>query len=237
MNCDIVFTHPDNVLFPIWMNWINDHRKEFNRILVSIHKKHIDGWDFTPEIKTWAKTCDVDIFEPEVNHSIDWRNLSVNHCLDNSSSEWILFLEGDFFVKNIEKLFKDFELHIPHHKIAGYAQGTRLHPSFLLVDREIINKTSRDFSPIETDHFGKFSREILKEVGDYYDLDMLHNGSWFHMNGLTQNYTLVQLGEKPNHDIPSFMLYNITSLDLKYPRYNELCHLAEQSLTGLGAFI
>lgn len=229
---DLIVVHPDNVLFPPWMTWVVRHSNQFSQIHITIHKKHIEGWDFTQDIKEYfAPIKNVHIYELADDFSQDWRNRAINYCIDQSKSERVLFMEQDMFIK--PDAFEE-ALDSTEDAVLTIIDG-RIHPCFLLAKRELIDKTSRDFSanPPAYDHFGKFTKELTEIPG--ITTSYLKN-RYFHMAGLTQNYTLVQIGQKPNHDIPDLVLYNIISLGSN-EKYNQLAHLTEQAIAPLGDFL
>lgn len=129
----------------------------------------------------------------------EWRTVATNEGIDRGKSEWILFLEQDFFFTS-KFLFKILGAKKDYDAI-GFWEANRLHPAFLLIKREWVNKTSRNFSPDGArvlDHFGIFSEELVQKgakIGELEkDLGLLMREDWYHMQGLTHNYNLCRDG-------------------------------------------
>ena len=68
--------------------------------------------------------------------------------------------------------------------------GRPLHPASLFVDRGLIDQTSRYFGPEPIDHFYTFGKE-LRELAE----PTLLTGGFRHMQGVTQNHSLIDQGE------------------------------------------
>lgn len=206
---DLVITLPNNVVFTLWSNWITKNQFRFNKVYVALHQKNIEGYDFTEEIKRLLKDVKNVVFIEGINpmDGSDWRNEAINKCLDLSESEYVLFMEPDVFLST-NTVFSLLEKNTLEDNVCWMTQQGRIHPALLLVPRMYINETDKDFSPVETDHFGKFTRE-LKEL--HYipqtSTGYIPGQLYFHMNGLTQNFTLLELGQVPNHDLPNFIEY------------------------------
>lgn len=207
MTTDLIVVQPDNLLFPVWNSWLESYHLLFNEIHIAIHKKNIDGWCFTDDIKeNLLKIKNVRIHEPQEDITTDWRNRAVNYCIDQSSGERLLFMEQDFFIKK-EKLIRALS---SKKDVVFVSVNGRIHPCFLLVKRSVVNGTSKNFSasPPDYDHFGLFTREIMHPVYSWESID----DGWFHMAGLTQNYTLVEMEQAPNHDLVNLCAYNKESI-------------------------
>ena len=119
----------------------------------------------------------------------DWRDEGINQLLDlMPPTEHVLFIEQDFLIKDgtfFDKLFKE------DHDFIYYMEGSRIHPAFALVKRDLIERTSRDFSAVHPkDHFGKFFDELglLTQGQNIEDLGVVFKEDFYHMAGLTQNY-------------------------------------------------
>lgn len=145
----------------------------------------------------------------------DWRNAATNHMIDSTTGEWILFMEQDFFIHDYPLFFHTVQNALLGNDIIMFEEGNRYHPAFLLVKRELVDKTSRDFSSGEVgmDHFAKFSQELkaLKPLSMSLEQIGLQPGrDWWHMRGLTDNY----FAPKPYFDLPSFYTYNWRCMSL-----------------------
>lgn len=149
----------------------------------------------------------------------DWRNVAVNEGLGISSSEWVWFIEQDFFIEDyyvIDDLFTATNT----YDCIGFWEAERLHPACLLVKRDLIMKTRRDFGAYEKDHFGRFSEDIVAQLGENYigtfeKLSLVNEFNYYHMQGLTHNYNLIRqndLGKVYKRD--EFLTYNQLSTTL-----------------------
>src|SRR5258708_18684988 len=91
--------------YPIWRNLINKHRDKFNKVILYPSRHHgvIDLEKFWREVfpETWITGDVIDWTTP----GIDWRQRETEPCLALSDSEWILFMEADFFVDDWDKFF------------------------------------------------------------------------------------------------------------------------------------
>ncbi len=211
MTIDIILTQPNNVPFPLWSKWLLNNAQRFQTIYIALHQKNMPGYDFTDLIHKMFFPLTNVVWIDGINpmDGSDWRSAAINACLEKSTAENVLFMEQDFFIKDSNEFFTyvngcmNKSIGIP--PVVGFFQGERYHPAFLCVKRSEIEKTSKDFSSIDIDHFGKFTRELREHR--FFDIQEKWS-PWFHMNGLTQNYTLAQQGLPPNHDIANFLLYN-----------------------------
>jgi hypothetical protein len=231
---DVIFTYPDNVIFPLFESWIYENRGLFNKIYLSIHKKNIGNYDYTEYIKKYYMLDDgfAEVVDTDQTTDDDWRNRAVNACLSRSTANKILFVEQDMFIKQ-EALLESLNTTSKAVYVDVYG---RKHPCFMLVDRDLIDQTSRDFSakPPEYDHFGLFTKEL--EDLEAHTREYVPNQDFFHMAGLTQNYTMAEMGEKPNHDLLDFSVYNHLIMD-KNSMFKPVCELTERLLSPLMEFV
>lgn len=213
-SCDLIVTQPNNVFFPLWTKWLIKNSYRFSKIFIAIHQKNIDGYNFSNLIKSLLKPVSNVVFVEDINpmDGSDWRNIAVNKCLELSKSEVVWFAEQDFFIFEAESFFENVETALEgNYGVVGYWQGERLHPACLFAFRTVIDTTRKDFSAAEVDHFYRFTKD-LKDV-PIFNLESISE-QWFHMNGLTSNYTLVELGQKPNYDLGNFIIYNSLSREV-----------------------
>ena len=138
----------------------------------------------------------------------DWRDVAVNIALGKTTSTHILFMEQDFFVEDgfFDKLFrlgKDFDT-------IGFKDSNRLHPACLLVKKDILSKTSKDFSahPPIGDHFAKVTEELM-EIGSWTTLQELGLGGWYHLASLTFNIRLEEDGKPVQYRPDEYKLYKL----------------------------
>lgn len=148
----------------------------------------------------------------------DWRNDTVNTLLTlDTHTDYYLFMEQDFLIKKEEFFRRIFDM---NEDFIYYEEGGRIHPAFALIKRELVNKTSLDFSayPDEgKDHFGRFFDEIksLCPGKELRTLGFEEQKDFYHMAGLTQNYACAERGE-PFYKPEEFLHYNFLSMVLPY---------------------
>ena len=237
---DIIQTWPNNIDYPQHRLWLNRYAALFNKVLIYINEQNIEGWDFRKFVEEHVHDA---IFPKEVPVVGDWRNTATHECLKHSDAEWIWFIEQDFLMNNdftdrIELAMKSFDT-------IGFIDHNRLHPACWLVKRDILEKTSKDFSahPEEgLDHFAQVTKEARKETTwtTLEDLGLVEGRDWYHHAGLTSNYMLAQHGKKPNYNPEEFLVYNADSRYVpmaKNSQYISLTHKVEDLLTDIKKFL
>ena len=212
MKPDIITCHPRDIFYPLWIEQINRDRELFDRVIVIMTQKATER-DFMRHLRDYIKTPL--IIKSFIDDGKDWRNAATNEALNHSYSSYVLFLEQDFLVKKgfFEQLIKKSE----GFDMVGskdMQETNRYHPSCLMVKRETLNKTTKNFSvtPDVGDHFSKFTSE-MREIGKHIDLEKLDLPNWFHIAGLTQNFRLGENYYQPK----TFYTYMLCSLALPQP--------------------
>lgn len=158
----------------------------------------------------------------------DWRNDTVNALLTlNTTADYYLFMEQDFLIRDESFLKTILSSDEP---FIYYKEGERIHPAFALVSREIVNKTSKDFSAYPDqgkDHFGRFFDEVTaltpgKDIREFkvedekgYFNNIKEKVDFYHMGGCSQNYSCAEAGE-PLYKPDEFTQYNYLSMLLPY---------------------
>ena len=186
----------------------------FNKIIVVMTQKS----GLLDVSQTIANTVlGVTLLDIEFDGQRDWRDIAVNKALDFSTAQKVLFLEQDFLF-DPKGLPRVLESSAP---AVFVIQEGRVHPAFMLVDRNLINASSRDFSanPPHHDHFGLFTREI-KDMEGWATITNPEHGQgdisleYLHLNGLTQNY-VVGLDHPEQIHMPNlFHTYNLMCLEI-----------------------
>lgn len=237
-NIDLFVVWPSAVDFPLYREWLENNKKTFNHIFVSISQSH-RRLDFTEFLtRELSKIENLTAISTETFDS-DWRSYSVNKMLNISNSKYCLFMEQDFLISK-ESLFAVLEESEKHDGVV-IPDGNRFHPCFLLLKRSVIDSTSKDFAPDtpEYDHFGRFSQEIANR--DLISINaIISEKDYYHMAGLTYNYLLAMDGQPPNHNLYNFLVYNAASRvsGVKQDeRYVALSISAESLLTNISLMI
>jgi hypothetical protein len=104
-------------------------------------------------------------------------------------------MEADFFVTDWNKLFKDFEEAMKTSDMIGCwspSQFPYMHPCCLLIKRELLDKTNKDFRAhpeiLGSDHFAMITRDAEKLGAKITTLEDLGYKEWedyYHLGGLT----------------------------------------------------
>jgi hypothetical protein len=185
---DVILTWPRHCDYPMWRAQLQCYRHRLGRIIVVFSEHHV-GPDLRPWVRKQLEWADVEFLEVS-RVGQDWRDVAVNDGLDAADADWVLFMEQDFFVTDHE--FWDL---VYDYASGGFAVGWRAdgrwHPSFLLVKRSVVDLTSRYFGPAPVDHFYSFGREVSHLV----PIAGLPESSFHHLAGLSQNHTLLYMGE------------------------------------------
>ncbi len=226
---DVIVPWPVHMDYPIFRYNIERFRRYFNNVYFvktqdTMPENYFEFLMGTMRDVTWIKP-------PPVNGA-DWRNVATREVLLNhSKSEYVLFLEQDFLIKDqrlFEVIYSDLE-----YNTFVYIEGDRVHPAFALAPRELIDRTSMDFG-VQTpqyDHFGWFFKELLP-LTNYVSLEdiALHSKQdFYHMAGLTNNYWVYQLGQ-PFYKPEEFLVYNHLSQKVPLPQpanFRKLCEAIE----------
>lgn len=227
MKIDVIFCHPIHLQYPLWQQQIRDQRKYFDKVIVSFTQMNAKG-DYRKFIRDSMGEDNIIFVDNEpAQAKEDWRNQATNKALSFSNSDWVLFSEQDFLIYNPGLFWKMIEdLAKPSCEVIGYMQDKRLHPAFLLIKRETLNKTSRNFSviPDKEDHFAI----VAKEIDKFPKALIFDTGSenlFHHMNGLSQNMYLLQSGREPNFRPTEFKKYCKECLEVKVPQHPDFIEL------------
>lgn len=218
MKADIVICHPRDVVYPLWMYRMNRDRDLFGRIIVVMNKL-VYPRDYTDYIEKTLK--DATIIR-EHDERGDWRNQAINEGLKYVVSPYVLFLEQDFLVR--DGFFKQLLEKIGNYQVAGFFRGFRLDPACLLVSKEVVDKTRKDFSaypdiPPHDDHFCVFSKDVTS-IGVWTTLKELGLTDYYHITGLTHNFRI----DKNYHNERQFYTYLVCSDKLDQPEdWKKLC--------------
>lgn len=209
---------------PIWRAHIKKYRSKFNKVILYPSRHHgvIDLEEFWRKVfpETWVTGHTIDWTMP----GIDWRQAETEPCLELSDADWILFTEADFFVDNWDKLLIDIEAAMQTSDIIGWYNQTAfpyIHPCFLLVKRELLEDTKKDFRAHPeidgSDHFSMITHDALRvgaKLTKLQDLGWIDWENAYHGGGFTYPY---QNWKGDGTDIfgvaspEAFMVYNYFS--------------------------
>lgn len=214
MKISALISWPDSFDFPVFRKYIPDLLNNVDEVVICFNKHG------NHSLRQWlrdningVKFLDVEDFK---GNKGDWRSQSTNYMIDESSSDWVLSLEQDFFIKSYPHFFHTIKGAMETHDLIVFEEGNRFHPACLFIKRDVLNKTKKDFSVMGQgrDHFSEVSKELkgMKiKITTLKNLGLEEGVDWNHMRGLTDNY----FAPKPYYDLERFGFYNSISRDVK----------------------
>lgn len=236
---DVVIVWPSGCDYPLCRWQLQTYRSFFDKVIIATYTHGMP--DFRDFLHQAMKRTD---FIDAGQDSVSWREKATLLALEKGKSDWVLFTEQDFIWKSDHFLYKVIEA-AQKFDVVGIRQGTRLHPCFLLVKREALEKTHKDFSVNGNgkDHFWNVSQELLaqKSFVDIRDLGLYEGVDWHHFSSLTWNLHRIKDGDvKDFHEINEFLVYNNLSRTKKIvqdARWIAFTFYAETLLTKFGKFM
>lgn len=236
---DVIIVWPSGVDYPLCRWQLQAYKPFFNKTIIATYTH--GNPDFRPFLKQVMKQT---IFVDAGFDSDTWRERMTLLALGESKAEWVLFTEQDFIWKDDHFFYKVLEA-AKTHDVVGIRQGERLHPSFLLVKRKILDRTKKDFSVNGDgkDHFWNVSQELLK-IGKFIDIreiGLFEGIDWYHFSSLTWNLFRIKDGNVAEfHEVNEFLVYNTlsrTSKVVQDARWIAFTFYAEVLLTKFGKFM
>jgi hypothetical protein len=204
MITDVIVSWPRSCDYPKWRQFIRDNRTRFNEILIAFTETN-QGIDYREFIKNamfhdYIQFGDAPI--PKGNE--DWRNLAINAMLLHSyNAPWVWFTEQDFyplpgFWEEVQRLENE------KYKVIATYQGNRMHPCCIFITQEVLSMTKKDFSviPDKADHFSKIQQDIERAN---IPIGIINPTTYYHLNGLSQNMSLLTRDEQPNYEYDKFV--------------------------------
>lgn len=232
--------------YPLWRSWVKRYRSKFNKVICYASRHHgvVDLEEFwrkeLPE--TWVSE-EIDWTEP----GIDWRQRETIPLLEKSDAEWILFMEADFFCDDWNKLWTDVEREMETADMIGWWSASAfpyIHPCFLLIKRELLDKTKKDFRAHPeidgSDHFAQIThdaQELEAKIVKLQDLGWTEPEHAFHLGGLTYPYQDFKGDETIiGCKYPAALsTYNFTILEMDLdPQFKELAEKLKDVLARKG---
>lgn len=211
-----ILSWPDGFDFPIFRQKLPELLDHVGEVVIAFNQHgHTSIRPWLKEMMSMDRVVLVD--SEKFSYSGDWRNKSTNAGLEVASGNRILFLEQDFLIYDYRWFFD--RIGLSSRQMIGFRETNRLHPAFLLVDRELLDKTHKDFSVMGRgrDHFAAVSAQLLSNKYDTLrGLGLFEGVHYKHLRGLTDNYFAPQ----PYFDLPSFCAYNKQCMELDIPVSN-----------------
>lgn len=234
---DLIVPWPINLDYPPFRLFIQLYRDWFNQVFV-VFTPIESTWDFRKEVMEHMKKDYVYFIDTSLETYVnkDWRDVATNAGLRFCNSDWVLFMEQDFLISSAGHLAKLWDYR-GFAKVIGFRQDERLHPAFLLVAKDLIDKTSKDFSPGKEpgqDHFWKFTKELeeMEKPLLLDEVDMVSGKDFLHMNGLSHNFHLCMVGKSPVYRPKEFNWYlkrSMRNIEVS-PKYKDLVKLCKKAL-------
>ena len=189
MEIDLIVCQPYHVDYPLFRHKLERYLDHVQHVYIALTQQTMPEPHYAQFIMDALPF--VRFVKPSEKYD-DWRNNAVKDVLDNfSRSSHVLFIEQDFLIKDPNDFFYRILAAARQHDIVCYDENGRIHPAFALVKRELINKTSMNFSVHPTiDHFGFFFKELLP-LGSSIELKELrleNKVDFYHIAGLTHNF-------------------------------------------------
>lgn len=230
----IVVSWPRSCDYPVFRWYMNKYGHYFNQIIIAFTGLKTEH--SYEEFLRGTGLKDVEpIFIDAPMDASDWRHVAVVEALKANKSDWVWFTEQDFLYQ--ESFLQTIFNRENEDEVVGFVEE-RLHPACLLVSRSMLDKTSKDFSiqPNVADHFSKISIELFAKakVIPLQNLGLIEGVHWYHLAGLTHNYTLCRIDRAETVYKPEeFLTYNYFARYapvVQTPRFINESSVAEQKV-------
>lgn len=239
---DAIVAWPSHLDYPLWRQFIRDNRTRFTKVIVVFTKMNVPSPDYRQFIQDAMAIDGITFLENDsVAGDQDWRNVAMNKALLWATNQWIWFTEQDFLIFKPEKFWPGIaDCADLGSDVMVYWQGnSRFHPCCFFIKKWILeNFTSKDFGviPDKGDHFIKIEKELESPKSAAVTIFKITSEArmdWFdHMNGLSQNMYMLQLGQKPNYDYKRFRKYLKNCLGVSVPMHPEFEAMIRRCLGG-----
>lgn len=175
-NTDIVVVNFPNIDYPLFRKFLIENHHLFNKIHYVFsynshtwEKEYKHKYNYSELAKTTMPFANFywgDEFYKDNSFLNDQRNHATTLGLKNvdKNADSVLFLEADIIINNM-----NYFLNLPDtYDFVGYCENAsfRIHPSFLWIKKNIIDKTSKNFSGSNDPVFSNFKRLILPPWSD-----------------------------------------------------------------------
>ena len=233
---DLIAIYPRHADYPIFRDQIARYRNHFDKVIVMFQYFNTTTKDFMMFVAAELNKHDVMCYETGLNshQRPDWRDHSTNIALSMSESSHVLFIEQDFLIYNDALLPEVFAA---GNDVCLVENHERLHPAFMLISRENINRTSLDFAVGEGyDHFGRFTKE-LSTLGHSFinleDMGFIRKKDFDHLAGLTYNHDQILAGNEHLYRPEDFCIYLQQCLDSSITLDEEWVCWAKAAITRI----
>jgi len=227
-----------NCDYPIFRQWLEEYHAWFDEIIIY--------WDLSFRFPIFSSFMQQAIYNSISSDffsenklifldpvprdlSSDWRHSAAIEMLKYATGDWIVSIEQDWFSKDWQKLFTASEEAMRKSELFGWYNLTNypyIHPAYWFIKRELLEKTSKDFSPHPeingADHFSMITQDAMKlnakiltlqDMGieaNVLQSSLIHS---FHLGGV--NHAYLNGLDDPNfkfHRGEIFYVYNYYSM-------------------------
>lgn len=248
MKPDLLITWTKHCDYPIFRRFLRQRRDFFGKIII-YWSEHFRDIYFDEFIQQDLATLGNIQFLQSIEYKYglqDWRNIATTFMLKYTDSEWVSSVEQDFLSKEWDRLlnaateasktydflgFKGYQGQNAHQE--SYLTGNYVHPSFWFIRRDILERTSKDFSANVgrgCDHFGIITQDAERlKIPIWYTQDNgFPENETFHQGGINNNY-LEGLKDGFNFHRPElFYIYNYWSMKVDVPQDTQFMELMEK---------
>lgn len=232
---DLILTWPSNCDFPLFREWLSTHAYRFKTIYIIFHETNTAP-DLRNDVRDAIDLENVNYITYDgVPSGRDWRDYGIHFALDDSTADRVCFIEQDFFMYDgfWSKVAEYIE-----YPVIGINDHGRIHPCFLLMKRDALEKTCKNFGivPNELDHFGLIQKDIESgKCGPWTmipDYPKNEDKLYHHMNGLSHNLRLMFEGLPVTYHEQEFRDYLRKTLTAKVPLSPVYVESVEKYLEG-----
>jgi hypothetical protein len=227
---DVLLSNPRHVDYPLFRYNLKWFKPYFKTVYIALTQDTIPP-DITNAITQSREYEGVHWVRPaRADGTNDWRDVAVKDMITNfAHSDYILFLEQDFLIRDQRFFDKIFEA-LDKYDFIYYQEGERIHPAFALIRRDSAMNSTLDFSVKPTyDHFYSFFNSLppFMERTEIRDIGLVEKEDFYHMAGLTNNYHVFKLGQ-PFYKPQEFLAYNYHCNRLPITPVNQFYELCQK---------
>jgi len=225
---DLIIIWPRAYDYPVCRSLVSQNRDNFGKVIVSFTHNDVER-----DYREWLKETHPDFTFVDCDGGVNWYDEAINIALEHVESEYVMFLEQDFFfdAKFLRKILNLVE----DRDFVCLEQGSRLHLACFVTKMKLINKTLRHFQAIGRyglDCFDLFCAEIIIKSRDWSTLEGF--SGYKHLNGLTHNLRLgIQKDFKLMYEPKEFKHYLNFSLKMDVKQNPEWVKITKEILKEL----
>ena len=247
MKKSLIVSHITACDYPLWRQWIRTWGVNyFDEIIIymDVQMRYPFYWAFVEQ--DLAQFPEIKFLDP-VPVEKDWRATSTTELLKHATGDWIFSIEQDWVCRNWGEHFGAMSESLNNSDFFGWWNPTNnpyIHPSYFFIKRELLEKTSKDFSAHPevngSDHFGTVTYDVkniggkimsLQDLG--YTCDFSSNSNCFHLGGVNQNVLNAFTPDFEFHRPEAFSVYNyksMTGVIPQHPRFMETMRKINEKL-------